>query len=246
MEKQRAESKLFKQKLSMARKSPFKAYIEATVGKESIWKFIKYEMITDLFGLLPGAVGYIARHLFYPSLFAEAGRGLVIGRNVVIRRPGKIKIGKNVTIDDNALIDGGVHGINISDGVTINRNCVIKAKSGIINIGENSNIGGNTVISSYSGIEIGTSVLVAGGCHISGGGYNFSDNKATMMEQGVYTKGPIEVGDDVWIAAGAIVLDGVKIGKHAIVGAGAVVVKDINENGIVAGVPARLLRSRTS
>ena len=56
---------------------------------------------------------------------------------------------------------------------------------------------------------------------------------------------PIKIGDDVWIGTGAIVLKGVSIGDRAIVGAGAVVVRDVQPDTVVAGNPARLIRTLT-
>jgi acetyltransferase-like isoleucine patch superfamily enzyme len=67
---------------------------------------------------------------------------------------------------------------------------------------------------------------------------------AAIMDQGAYSKGPIRIGDHVWIGTGAIILDGVTIGAGAIIGAGAVVTKDIPENAIAAGVPAKVIRLR--
>ena len=65
-----------------------------------------------------------------------------------------------------------------------------------------------------------------------------------MVRQGLLTKGPVVIGDDVWIGAGVRVLDGVRIGSGAIVGAGAVVTSDVAPNTIVAGVPARQISER--
>lgn len=55
---------------------------------------------------------------------------------------------------------------------------------------------------------------------------------------------PIEIGNDVWIGARAIIRDGVKIGDGAIVGAGAVVTRDVPPYAIVGGVPAKIIRYR--
>jgi acetyltransferase-like isoleucine patch superfamily enzyme len=65
-----------------------------------------------------------------------------------------------------------------------------------------------------------------------------------MMEQGVYSEDPVVIGDDVWLGAGAMVLDGVKIGKGCIVGAGAVVTKNLPDYAVAVGVPAKILKNR--
>jgi acetyltransferase-like isoleucine patch superfamily enzyme len=65
-----------------------------------------------------------------------------------------------------------------------------------------------------------------------------------MMEQGLYSNGPVVIEDDVWLGAGAIVLDGVRIGKGCIVGAGAVVTKDLPDYAIAIGVPAKVTKMR--
>jgi acetyltransferase-like isoleucine patch superfamily enzyme len=59
-----------------------------------------------------------------------------------------------------------------------------------------------------------------------------------MLEQGLYSKGPVVIGDDVWLGAGVIVLDGAEIGTGAIVGAGAVVTKNLPNYAIAVGAPA--------
>ena len=62
------------------------------------------------------------------------------------------------------------------------------------------------------------------------------------VRRNVYAK-PIVVGHGVWIGAGAVILPGVTIGEHAVVGAGAIVTKDVPAGVIVAGNPARIVRS---
>jgi len=69
----------------------------------------------------------------------------------------------------------------------------------------------------------------------------FDDPTRPILEQGLRAFG-ITIEDDAWIGAGAIILDGVRIGRGAVVGAGAVVTRDVAPHTVVAGVPARLVR----
>ena len=95
-------SKLFGSNVSVIRR-----YADLVVGPEaSWWQLLRYEMITMLFGGLPGALGLALRKLFYPRLFRRCGRGVVFGRDLVIRNGHRIALGDNVIIDDACVIDG--------------------------------------------------------------------------------------------------------------------------------------------
>ena len=66
------------------------------------------------------------------------------------------------------------------------------------------------------------------------------------MNQQPLTKKGIVIADNVWIGASCCILDGVRIGKGAIIGAGAVVTKDLNDYSVAIGVPAVAVRSRSN
>ena len=121
---------------------------------------------------------------------------------------------------------------------------MIQGKTNDLTIGNKTDIGSNVIISSVSGIFIGNSVLIGPKCCIGGARYETSVIGIPMMEQGIYSKGSIVIQDDVWIGAGAIILDGAKIGKGCIIGAGSVVIKDIPDYAIVVGVPAKIINYR--
>jgi acetyltransferase-like isoleucine patch superfamily enzyme len=239
------EKPTFHSKLVTARKTPLQSYIDLTVGNAGPKAFMIYETVTFLFSSMPGGLGLLIRKKLYPFILGQSSPGLVIARNTTLRNPGKIQIGRNVTIDENVLIDAlGGSGVRLEEGVVVNRNATLKAKTGSIKLGKQTNVGGGSVIVSYKGVEIGESVLIAGGVSINDGGYNTAASNRTMMEQGVQSSNPIIIKNDVWIATGAIILGGVTIGNHAVIGAGAVVTKDVSDDEIVAGVPARLIRKR--
>ena len=229
------------------RGSLLERYQQKVLGNNQLFSLLKYELATVLLGNLSGAVGYLLRKRFYRPLFRELGSGVILGKGLVLRHPNKITLGQGVAIDDYSLLDASGAGeakITLKDNVIVSRNCVIQGKTGSVEIGEKTDIGCNTIISSGAGILIGNSVLIAGNCYIGGGRYLANRLDIPMMEQGVYSKGPVEIGDDVWIGTGATVLDGVRIGRGCIVGAGAVVTKDMPDYAVAVGVPARVTGMR--
>lgn len=237
-----------RQKLASGKTSPFNTYKKLTVGNISFPKFLKYELFTSIMGPLPGGLGYFVRKLFYPSIVGRMGKGVIIGRNVIMRHPQQIYIGDYVTIDDNCVLDArgsGRGGLVLENNVLVNRNCMLLAKNGYIRVRSRSSIGSNTVIVSMDGVEIGEAVLFAGGCYLSAGNYEFKDSNTPVMDQQVYTKGPITIGTGAWLGTRATILDGVKIGAGAIIGAGAVVMKEIPQKAVAVGVPARIIRIRS-
>ena len=234
-------------RMKRARSSPLRSYKELTTGEVGWGTFIGYELATMLLAPLPGAVGFLLRQKAYRHLFGGLGRGLVLGRNVVVRHPASMRLGDEVTIDDGSLIDArgaGPDGFRLGDGVIINRNCMLQAKSGPLVMGPRCSLGSNSVIVSISGVELGTAVLFAGNCYLSAGAYPTTDLSRPIMDQEVVSKGPIRIGDGAWLGTGVIVLDGVTIGAHAVIGAGAVVTRDVPERGIAVGVPARVVGKR--
>jgi acetyltransferase-like isoleucine patch superfamily enzyme len=110
-----------------------------------------------------------------------------------------------------------------------------------LKIGHHSQINPGTAI--YGDVEIGNYVMIAPNCMIAGGNHTFAETNQEMMYQGSTEKGII-INDDVWIGANSVIIDGVSIGKGAIVGAGSIVLKDVEPYAIVAGNPAMKIKSR--
>lgn len=222
-------------------------YMDKTLGRHSIYALLKYEIFNLLAGNLSGGAGFLLRKWFFPKFLGESGKNPIIGKHVTFRHPKKIRLGDCISIDEGSLLDASgtsKEGIVIGNDVIVSRNCVIQGKTGSVKIDDRADIGCNVVISSVSGIHIGKSTLIAANCCIGGARYYSKVKDKPMMDQGVYSKGPIVIGDDVWIGAGAIILDGVKLGHGCIVGAGSVVTKEVPEYAIVTGVPAKILKHR--
>lgn len=239
------KNEIIRNKLANSHSSPLKAYKEMTVGNVSFMKFLYYEIVTSFFGLMPGGLGFFLRKKFYKRLFKKSGKGLILGRNVVIRHPDKIELGDFVTIDDNCVLDGrGGEGIILENNVLLNRNCMLLAKTGPIRLGARTSIGANSVLVSMSGVFFGESVLTAGNCYFSAGSYNFDDLGKPVMDQTAFSKGPIEIGRHSWFGTSTVVLDGVKIGEGAVIGSCAMVNKDIPAFAIAVGIPAKVHKFR--
>lgn len=116
-----------------------------------------------------------------------------------------------------------------------------------LRIGANTYIQPGCIMNAYRGdIIIGSNCMIAARCSFMPYQHNVADIERPMRQQGLISKGDIVVEDNVWLGLNVTVLDGVTIGTGAIVGAGAVVTKDVPPYAVVGGVPARLIRFRTS
>ena len=109
--------------------------------------------------------------------------------------------------------------------------------------GKNIVVGKNVFINAcckfqdQGGITIGNGVLIGHNVTLA----TLNHDERPQFRQNIYPK-PIKIGDNVWIGSNATILQGVTIGDGAIIGANAVVTKDVPENTIVAGVPAKIIR----
>jgi maltose O-acetyltransferase len=107
-----------------------------------------------------------------------------------------------------------------------------------LSVGDNVWLGYNSYLGEGE-IEIGNNVLI--GPFVSITASNHNRKKGSFRFTG-YTEGKIVIEDDVWIGAHACILAGVKIGKGALVAAGAVVTKDVPKNMLVGGIPAKAIK----
>ena len=158
----------------------------------------------------------------------------------------KIFIGQNTILDDNLLLDAkgsSNKGIKIGNDIFVGRNSILSCKNGDIILEDNCNIGFNCEIFSSSRVYLNKHVLVAAYTYIIGGGHEDKDLQKPFSEQEDISFG-IEVGANVWLGAGVKVLDGAFIGADSMIGAGAVVAKDIPEKSVAVGIPAKVIRTR--
>ncbi len=248
MEKPNVESVRIQWEMEKKSKSAFKRYSELIIGREGFLHFLLYELIVLFISRVPGALGIFLRSKLYPLLMRECGRGVVFGMNVAIRHPHKISIGDGTVIDDNVLLDAKGYtnsGITIGKQCFIGRNSILSCKNGDIILGDRVNIGFNSEIFSGSKVEVGKDTLLAAYCYLIGGDHVVDDVSVPITQTGSISRG-IRVGEACWLGAGVKVLDGTCIGKYSIIGAGAVVTKDIDEYKVAVGIPAKVIKDRRS
>lgn len=230
-------------------KSAFARYQEVVVGKRGVLPLIIFELVTLLTAYLPGALGLIARRVFMGRLFRRAGSSLVLGPGLTLRHPGRVVIGDRFAIDESGVLDARSDeeiAIEIGDDVLCSQNVTLVAKGGSIRLRDRVQLGIFTTVFSAPScpVEIGDAVAVGPYSFIGGASYNTGDLNVPISEQGHKFRGGVRVGAGTLVYGRATILDGVTIGKGAIVASGAVVTQDVPDYGIAAGVPAKLIGSR--
>jgi serine acetyltransferase len=132
----------------------------------------------------------------------------------------------------------------VPDKVTLGDECYIAAQAyvtGELTTGCQCTINPFAVV--LGKVTLGDHVRVGARASILGFNHNHARLDVPIHEQGLSSKG-IRIGDDVWIGSGALLLDGIHVGSHCIIAAGAVVTKDVPDWSVVAGNPARTIRDR--
>ncbi|GAB3925892.1 acyltransferase [Mucilaginibacter myungsuensis] len=132
--------------------------------------------------------------------------------------------------------------LQCGDNVAIDHTCHIIVPQ-MMEIGANTSISSYTTIYATFGVRIGANCLISSNCGISS--YNHiqvSDNRRRDEHRDHEFSEPVIIGNNVWIGMNVCVLPGVTIGNNSIIGSGSVVTKNIPENEIWAGNPARLLK----
>ena len=141
----------------------------------------------------------------------------------VINNPEQIKIGKNVDILSGSKI-----------------NCQSINNAYALKIGDFCKIGRDVQINAYKSVEIKNNVLIADRVHISDASHNYKKDEP-ILNQGSKFFGPVTIEDGAWIGINAVILPNVRIGKNSVVAANCVVNKNVPDNSIAAGVPAKII-----
>ncbi len=204
-----------------------------------------YRVAIALLAPIPLSVGMKLRNWLYPGIFARMGSNVQIEPNVEFNQTYWIEIGGGTYIRAIASIaaDGKNSWIQIGDRVSLERGVDIRAHDdGYVEIGDRTRIGPYTCLSGRH-IKIGQDCLIASHIGIYANNHIFSDPDRKINQQGRSYQG-ITIEDDCWLGSGVRVTDGVTIGCGSVIGAGAVVTKDIPPYSVAVGVPAKVVSVR--
>jgi len=177
-------------------------------------------------------------------------RLLFLGRGVRFFNSGNIKLGKWVQLEQQVTVSAlSVQPVRLGNNVRIGAFSQLIASTSFNNPGVGITIGNNVGIGEFAylggggGLTIGDETIVGQyfSCHPEN--HNYADLDTAIRLQGVSRKG-IKIGNNCWIGSKVTILDGVSVGDHCIIAAGAVVTKSMPANSIIGGVPAKVLKTR--
>lgn len=203
-----------------------------------------------MFEIISERIKMLVRGLFY-KIFLKNSKGMLfIGRKVRIKNKRMISFNGSATIEDGCFIQAlSKDGVTVGNNFSLGKNSIIEC-TGVIRelgesliIGDNVGIAANAFIAMRGRVEIGSNTIFGPNVSIHAENHNFEDCSRPIKLQGDTRKG-IKIGEDCWIGSKAVILDGVNIGNHSIVAAGAVVTKDVPDYAIVGGVPAKIIKMR--
>ena len=199
-----------------------------------------------LFGWVPTLAGIALRAVLYRMILGMDGFA-AIERNVRLRFASNIRLGNGCYLDEGTYIHACPGGVEIGANTLVMHGAVLHVYNfrnlphAGIRIGRDSLIGEYTIIRGQGGVTIGDRVYTSPMTQIIAVNHVFDDPQRPFIEQGITAQG-IVIEDDVWLGANVVVVDGVRIGKGAVVAASAVVTKDVPPHTVVAGVPATVIK----
>jgi acetyltransferase-like isoleucine patch superfamily enzyme len=218
-------------------------------GQASSWPvYILEQLVLGLCGWVPTVLGIGLRGLFYRLIMKLNGLP-AIEVGVRIAHANGVKLGKGVYLDQGVYLHALPGGITIGDSTFIMHHTMLHVfnfrnlpQAGI-SIGNNCFIGEFNVVRGQGGVRIGNGVYTGPMVQIVAVNHVYQDPKRPIREQGITAHG-IVIEDDVWVGAGATIVDGVTVGQGSVIGAGAVVTSDIPPYSIAVGTPAKPIKDR--
>ncbi len=193
----------------------------------------------------------LGRGALLRARLGASGGPVFCGRRVRVLHARHVRAGRDLVLEDDCFVNGlSRRGVVFGDRCTVGRGAVV-APTGLLggepgeglHLGDRSNLGAWAYVGCSGFIGVGSDVLMGPRVSLLAENHNVDSVGEPIKAQGV-TRLPITVEDDVWIGAGSTIVGGVTVGRGSVVAAGSVVTADVEPYAVVAGVPARLVRSR--
>lgn len=177
----------------------------------------------------------------------QLGAGADLQAHARFEYPANIFLGPDTCITRGAILranTGCENGIRVGERSHVGEFSIITANRGYVRMANDSWIGSHCELQGNGGIDIGENVMIGSHCVLNTVAHNSGRTDLPMRAQGLSCD-PIVIEDDVWLGTGVTVLKGVRIGRGSIIGAGAVVTRDIPPYSVAVGIPAAVTGSRS-
>lgn len=203
---------------------------------------------SDLFRIIFSRIMQLMRGLFLLGLRIFKVGFYFVGRRTQLIGFEKIKISRTISIGRNVKISsvgspGFIFGKNFSikDYSIIESFGSIKKESGTLSIGDNVGISEFCYFSIRGNLTIGNDVIIGPNVKIFTENHSFEVSEIPFRLQDE-SRADVKIGNNVWIGSGATILPGVEIGDNVVIAAGSMVNKNVEENSLVGGIPAKMLK----
>lgn len=172
-----------------------------------------------------GGIASRWRNVWYRALGARIEGYCWLRRISIPRQWEDIRLGKGAGLDDRVVLL--CSGARKADKLVLGRDCYVNRY---------------TIFDAHEHIAVGARAMIGPHCYITDADHSYEPCKA-VMDQPMRSK-PVVIGEEAWMGAHVVVLPGVRIGRGAVIGANSIVNRDIPDNAIAVGAPARVVRMR--
>jgi acetyltransferase-like isoleucine patch superfamily enzyme len=161
--------------------------------------------------------------------FDHFGSKSIIGFPGLLVNIHKARIGHHVSIGSHSWLNIGENHLSTD--------------AHLLSIGDNTRIGQRVQINAFNCVLIEEDVLIANNCLITDCDHSFNDLTQSIMNQPIISEGPVIIRRGAWIGINSCIMPDVSIGRNSVVAANSVVLKDVPDYSVVAGVPAKIIKS---